>query len=206
MQVFPFAGPDAPRRLDIAIDGADQVDPDGWAIKGGGAAHTREKTVAAAADRFVIIASSDKMVDRLGPPVPLELLAFGLNATLARLGAVKLRDVPLSPDGGVIADYIGRVRRPGPARRRAVTGGGRGRSRAVPARDGVRGIRRPLRSGRADRRQSLTAAASAMISACSASTRPPGMERSPARSFASASTLSAPVTSHITCAARFSTG
>ena len=107
MQVFPFAGPDAPRRLDIAIDGADQVDPEGWTIKGGGAAHTREKTVAAAADRFVVIVSSDKMVDRLGPPVPLELLAFGLNATLARLGAVKLRDVPLSPDGGVIADYIG---------------------------------------------------------------------------------------------------
>lgn len=107
MQVLPFAGPDAPRRLDIAIDGADQVDPDGWAIKGGGAAHTREKAVAAAADRFIIIVSSDKMVDRLGPPVPLELLAFGLNATLARLSTVELRDVPLSPDGGVIADYTG---------------------------------------------------------------------------------------------------
>ena len=107
MQVLAFAGPDAPRRLDIAIDGADQVDPDGWAIKGGGAAHTREKTVAAAADRFIIIVSSDKMVDRLGPPVPLELLAFGLNATLARLSTVELRDVPLSPDGGVIADYTG---------------------------------------------------------------------------------------------------
>lgn len=107
MQVLAFSGPDAPRRLDIAIDGADQVDPDGWAIKGGGAAHTREKAVAAAADRFIIIVSSDKMVDRLGPPVPLELLAFGLNATLARLSTVELRDVPLSPDGGVIADYTG---------------------------------------------------------------------------------------------------
>src|SRR3954469_24391726 len=57
--VHPFAGPMAPRRLDIAIDGADQVDPAGWVIKGGGAAHTREKSVAAAADRFVVIVSSD---------------------------------------------------------------------------------------------------------------------------------------------------
>src|SRR5690242_5732768 len=56
---------DALDRLDLAIDGADQVDPDGWLIKGGGGAHTREKIVAAAADRFVVIASTDKVVDRL---------------------------------------------------------------------------------------------------------------------------------------------
>jgi ribose 5-phosphate isomerase A len=94
-------------RLDIAIDGADQVAPDGWVIKGGGGAHTREKVVAAAADRFVVIASADKVVDALGPPVPLELLAFGLPATLAALGHAELRHVPLSPDGGAIADYHG---------------------------------------------------------------------------------------------------
>src|SRR5215203_5254997 len=52
-------------RLDIAIDGADQIDPRGWLVKGGGGAHTREKIVAAAADRFVVIASSDKLVDRI---------------------------------------------------------------------------------------------------------------------------------------------
>src|SRR4051812_23700509 len=68
--------------LDMAIDGADQLTPDGWLIKGGGGAHVREKVVAAAARRFVVIASSDKAVDRLGPPVPLELLAYGLQATL----------------------------------------------------------------------------------------------------------------------------
>ena len=45
-------------RLDIAIDGADQIAPDGWLVKGGGGAHTREKIVAAAADRFVVIADS----------------------------------------------------------------------------------------------------------------------------------------------------
>jgi len=98
-------------RLDIAIDGADQVAPDGWLIKGGGAAHQREKVVAAAAgERFVVIADSSKPVEALRAPVPLELLAFGLASTLARLGdEVALRDVPPSPDRGVIADYGGEI-------------------------------------------------------------------------------------------------
>jgi ribose 5-phosphate isomerase A len=100
-------------RLDIAIDGTDQVTPDGWLIKGGGAAHQREKIVAAAAERFVVIADSGKPVDSLAAPVPLELLAFGLRSTLARLGPeVELRDVPPSPDGGVIADYRGVIADP----------------------------------------------------------------------------------------------
>jgi ribose 5-phosphate isomerase A len=107
LSVESFAGADALPRLDVAIDGADQVAPDGWLVKGGGAAHTREKAVAAAADRFVVIVSSEKLVERLAPPVPLELLEFGLGATLRRLGEVTLRDVPRSPDGGVIADYRG---------------------------------------------------------------------------------------------------
>jgi ribose 5-phosphate isomerase A len=92
-------------RFDITIDGADQIAPDGWLVKGAGAAHTREKIVAAAADRFVVIADSSKPVERLHAPIPLELLAFGLQATLRHLGTVTLRDVPRSPDGGVIADY-----------------------------------------------------------------------------------------------------
>lgn len=105
--VESFAGAGALPRLDIAVDGADQVTPDGWLVKGGGAAHTREKAVAMASDRFVVIVSSDKLVDRLEPPVPLELLEFGLAATLRRLGAAVLRDAVRSPDGGVIADYVG---------------------------------------------------------------------------------------------------
>jgi ribose 5-phosphate isomerase A len=93
-------------RLDIAIDGTDQVTPDGWLIKGGGGAHLREKVVAAAADRFVVISDSSKPVEALSPPVPLELFAFGVASTLARLGGgVELRDVPRSPDDGLIADY-----------------------------------------------------------------------------------------------------
>ena len=96
-------------RLDLAIDGADQIAPDRWIVKGGGAAHTREKIVAAAADRFAVIASSDKLVEAIRSPIPLELLAYGLASTLRALGHAKLRDVPLSPDGGVIADYHGAV-------------------------------------------------------------------------------------------------
>jgi ribose 5-phosphate isomerase A len=96
-------------RLDITIDGADQISPEGWLVKGGGAAHTREKLVAVSAARFVVIADSTKLVTALHPPVPLELLAFGLESTLARLGTVERRDVPASPDGGVIADFTGEV-------------------------------------------------------------------------------------------------
>jgi ribose 5-phosphate isomerase A len=97
-------------RLEIAIDGTDEVTPDGWLIKGGGAAHLREKIVAAAAERFVVIADSSKPVDALRGPVPLELFAFGIASTLARLGdEVELREVPPSPDGGVIADYRGPI-------------------------------------------------------------------------------------------------
>jgi ribose 5-phosphate isomerase A len=100
-------------RLDIAIDGTDQITPDGWLIKGGGGAHLREKIVVAAAARFVVIADSSKPVEALSAPVPLELFAFGLRSTLDRLGTeVSLRDAPPSPDGGVIADYRGEIADP----------------------------------------------------------------------------------------------
>jgi ribose 5-phosphate isomerase A len=103
LPVEPF---DALTRLDLAIDGADEVDPDRWLIKGGGGAHTREKIVAAAAERFVVIVDEAKMVDALTWPVPLELLGFGLASTLERLQTATVREgAPRSPDGGVIADY-----------------------------------------------------------------------------------------------------
>jgi ribose 5-phosphate isomerase A len=110
---LPLEPFDSVDRLDLTIDGADQVDPSGWLVKGGGAAHTREKVVAAASDRFVVIVSSDKLVEAIAPPVPLELLPFGILATLRALGLAKLRDVPPSPDGGVIADYLGPADDPG---------------------------------------------------------------------------------------------
>lgn len=107
--VEPF---DAIDELDVAIDGADQIAPDGWLVKGRGGAHLREKIAAAAAGRFIVIADSSKPVTALHAPVPLELHPFGLAATLRELGAVRLRDVEPSPDGGVLADYFGAFANP----------------------------------------------------------------------------------------------
>jgi ribose 5-phosphate isomerase A len=108
IRVEPFGpAPSGLDRLDLAIDGADQIAPDGWLVKGGGGAHTREKLVAASAGRFVVIVDSTKPVDRLHAPVPLEVMAFGLASTLRRLGSVAVRDAPATPDGGVLVDYTG---------------------------------------------------------------------------------------------------
>jgi ribose 5-phosphate isomerase A len=111
LRVEPF---DRFDRLDIAIDGADQVSDEHWLIKGGGGAHTREKIVAAASDRFVVIVSSDKLVEEPHPPVPLELVPFGLDATLRALdGHATIRpNAPPSPDGGIIADWSARFDTP----------------------------------------------------------------------------------------------
>jgi ribose 5-phosphate isomerase A len=107
---MPVEDFDSLERLDIAIDGTDEVTPDGWLIKGGGAAHLREKVVAAAAERFVVVADSSKPVEALHGPVPLELFGFGAASTLARLGPeVAPREVPASPDGGTIGDYRGPI-------------------------------------------------------------------------------------------------
>jgi ribose 5-phosphate isomerase A len=111
LPVEPF---DRLERLDLAIDGADEVAPDRWLVKGGGGAHTREKIVAAAAERFVVIVDASKLVDRLTWAVPVELLPFGLAATLARLGDATVREgAPPSPDGGVIADVKADLADPG---------------------------------------------------------------------------------------------
>lgn len=109
---LPVRDLDEVTRLDVAIDGADEVAPDFWLVKGGGAAHTREKLVAAASAAFIVIVDSTKLVPALRGPVPLELVRFGLASTMARLGSVRLREVPPSPDGGVIADYLGPIEDP----------------------------------------------------------------------------------------------
>jgi ribose 5-phosphate isomerase A len=100
-------------RLDLAIDGADQIESTGWLVKGGGGAHTREKVAAAAAERFVVIASSNKLVAELTPPIPLELLPFGLESTLRLLEPATLRPAMPTPDGNMLADYLGHVEDPG---------------------------------------------------------------------------------------------
>ena len=79
-------------------------------MKGGGGAHTREKLVAAAADRFVVIVSSDKLVERVAAPIPLELLVVRPrgDARPARHGRAARR-ARRRPDGGVLADWTGAV-------------------------------------------------------------------------------------------------
>src|SRR6185437_1988151 len=73
--------------LDLAIDGADEVDGELGLIKGGGGALLREKLVVAAARRFVVVAETDKRVERLGETrgVPVEVVRFGWRSTAARL-------------------------------------------------------------------------------------------------------------------------
>lgn len=109
---LPLQPFDLIERLDLAVDGADQVSPDLWLVKGGGGAHTREKVVADAAERFVVIVSRDKLVDTIGPPIPLEVLSFGFAATMRRLeeiGPVEVREAPPTPEGNVLVDLMGTV-------------------------------------------------------------------------------------------------
>ena len=82
-------------RLDVAIDGADEVDPELRLIKGLGGAHLREKVVAAAADRFAVVADESKLVARLGEraPLPVEVVRFA-EPVSARL----LRDLGWEPE------------------------------------------------------------------------------------------------------------
>ena len=69
-------------RLDLTVDGADEVDPQLNLIKGGGGALLREKIVAAASDRMIVIADETKWVETLGRfPLPIEVIPFGLGAT-----------------------------------------------------------------------------------------------------------------------------
>lgn len=73
--------------LDLAIDGADEVDPQGRMIKGAGAAHVQEKIVAAASDRFVVVMDESKLVQRLGEryPCPVEILPIALAFAVRRM-------------------------------------------------------------------------------------------------------------------------
>jgi ribose 5-phosphate isomerase A len=69
-------------RLDLTVDGADEIDPELNLIKGAGGALLREKIVAAASDRMIVIADDTKWVDVLGRfPLPVEVIPFGLAAT-----------------------------------------------------------------------------------------------------------------------------
>ncbi|MDM7920034.1 MAG: ribose 5-phosphate isomerase A [Methanosarcina sp.] len=93
--------------LDIAIDGADQIDSELRAIKGGGAAHTREKIVSVSAKRFVVVADDSKTSTQLDKPVPVEVMPFAKELVLNKIrelgGVPKLRSA-VKKDGPVITD------------------------------------------------------------------------------------------------------
>jgi ribose 5-phosphate isomerase A len=95
--------------VDIAIDGADEVDPQRNLIKGGGAAHTREKVIASSAVTFIVVVDDSKLVDRLGvsSPVPVEVIPMALTPVLRRLRDLKgdpLVRLAERKDGPVISD------------------------------------------------------------------------------------------------------
>lgn len=104
---IPLTSLDQDPVLDLAIDGADQIAADLTTIKGGGAAHAREKVVASSATWFVIVADSTKRVDLLSHPVPVEVLPFA--ASLAKRWIEELGGTPVirqakMKDGPVITD------------------------------------------------------------------------------------------------------
>lgn len=95
--------------IHIAIDGADEVDPHKNLIKGGGAAHTREKIVDSLAEQFIVVVDSSKLVDRLGStfPLPLEVLPLAISPVtqaVEKLGGVPELRMAIKKDGPVITD------------------------------------------------------------------------------------------------------
>jgi ribose 5-phosphate isomerase A len=94
-------------QLDIAIDGADQFDEQLNAIKGGGAAHTREKIVAMSAKKFIVVSDPSKKAKVLSAVVPIEVMPFGKElviASLKKMGGVPTLRTAVKKDGPVISD------------------------------------------------------------------------------------------------------
>ncbi|MDW8212293.1 MAG: ribose-5-phosphate isomerase RpiA [Roseiflexaceae bacterium] len=87
---IPLTTLDQHPSLDLALDGADEIDPQLRLIKGLGGAMLREKIVAASAERFIVMASASKRVKRLGErsPLPVEVVAFGMPLCMRRLAAL----------------------------------------------------------------------------------------------------------------------
>jgi ribose 5-phosphate isomerase A len=120
---IPLLDDSGPWKIDVCVDGADEVSPSLDLIKGGGGAHTREKIVNFASRLNVIIVDESKLVDNLGQKfrLPIEVLAFGFHTTLAslaQLGKPELRQRDgkpfLSDSGNYIVDLAtGPVGEPG---------------------------------------------------------------------------------------------
>jgi ribose 5-phosphate isomerase A len=126
---IPLATLDEMPELDLTVDGADELDDDLRLVKGGGGALLREKIVASASARMVVIADSSKRVSKLGKfPLPIEVVPFGLTATeraivklldsLGMTGELRLRmagdGAPYVTDGGhfILDAHLGRIDKP----------------------------------------------------------------------------------------------
>ena len=106
---IPLLSLNAVDRIDLAIDGADEVDPSFQLIKGGGACHVQEKLVAARADRFVVVVDSTKLVDKLnlGFLLPVEVLPGAwrqVRQNLEALGAKAELRMAQRKAGPVVTD------------------------------------------------------------------------------------------------------
>ncbi len=129
LHAIPLTTIDAVPELDLTVDGADEFDPKLRLIKGGGGALLREKIVAMASKRMIVIADSSKLVAVLGKfPLPVEVNVFGLETTRRMIlaaakacgcdGEVRLRKTPggqtfVSDNGHYIADcFFGAILRP----------------------------------------------------------------------------------------------
>ncbi len=106
---IPLTTLDAVDHIDIAIDGADEVDPQKNLIKGGGAAHTREKIVDSLADQFIVVVDSNKLVDKLGSTflVPVEVIPMAIAPVMRaieKLGGKPELRMGIKKAGPVITD------------------------------------------------------------------------------------------------------
>ena len=128
-ETIPLTTLDDTPELDLTIDGADEIDGELRLIKGGGGALLREKIVASASRRMVVIADGSKRVQRLGRfPLPIEVVPFGLGATRRAIekasersgcgGDIRLRTAPngapFRTDGGhyILDAHLGAIERP----------------------------------------------------------------------------------------------
>lgn len=106
---IPLITLDEADRIDVAIDGADEVDPNKNLIKGGGAAHTREKVVDSLAAEFIVVVDSSKIVDRLGSTflLPVEALPMAMTPVMRaieKLGGKPELRMGVKKAGPVITD------------------------------------------------------------------------------------------------------
>ena len=106
---IPLLTPSEADRIHVAIDGADEVDPNKQLIKGGGAAHTREKIVDCLADEFIVVVDDSKLVDRLGTTflLPVEVIPLAVGpamAALEKLGGEPTLRMAAKKAGPVVTD------------------------------------------------------------------------------------------------------